>query len=656
MAIPYDALVVITPKDFLRLSRHYLRLVKNLDANRIIFVGSGLISEYLVDSQYGEKVSFLDENDIIPFDQVHAYMKQHLKDILNGEDLPRGVTGWYYQQFLKMQYARMCSDNYYMVWDGDTIPCRKIEMFEDEDGLPYLDLKKEYHKEYFETLQILFSGMSKTTEQSYISEHMMFRTDIMKQMLRELEQNESLEGDTFWKKIIKAIPPYKIQETAFSEFETYGTYCSERFPDAYHLRRWHSFRLGAEFFDPQTIEEKDFEWLGRDFYAISFEKNQSVREDHKGLFSNSYYQSKLTAKQMLMIAQEEFGEGYIEEWDEKDPVLERLKEKEDPVNWNIEVESPLKYLTTKTWKDYELLGDRLSDKNANQAYLCFENALFLCPDEEQKKRLTDNIDKFNHIHEISVRKTAIVILSYNCKYMMKKCVESIYTNCNPQTYQMVILDNASSDGIAEWLKKLPAENLTLLLSDENMGFPAGCNAAVSYAPKDYDLFFLNNDTRMPPNALFWLRMALYDSESVGATGAIQNYYDPQGKTDQRINTPEEFVKYGAEKNVFLDDPIEEVPVLNGFAMLIKRNVYDKTQGFDENFTPGYFEDDDLSLQICKAGYRLFLCNNSFIYHAGSQSFTKRSYTELNDLQKRNLDYLENKWNCKRADYMKKISG
>ena len=80
----------------------------------------------------------------------------------------------------------------------------------------------------------------------------------------------------------------------------------------YKLREWHSFRLAGEFFDPEAISDDDYEWLAHDFDAISFEKGMTVREDHKNLFDNKEYQSKLTAGQMLKIAQEEFKDGYIE--------------------------------------------------------------------------------------------------------------------------------------------------------------------------------------------------------------------------------------------------------------------------------------------------------------------------------------------------------
>ena len=88
-----------------------------------------------------------------------------------------------------------------------------------------------------------------------------------------------------------------------------------RHPAAYRLRSWHSFRYGGVFFDLHTISDTDYEWLGRDFFAISFEKGDSVREDQGNLFDNKEYQKKLSAQQMLEIAQEEFKEGsYIEVW------------------------------------------------------------------------------------------------------------------------------------------------------------------------------------------------------------------------------------------------------------------------------------------------------------------------------------------------------
>lgn len=318
--ICFDTLVVITPKDVTRLLKLYPRLVDCISYGRICFIGAKEVGDIVCnDENIGSRVSFVEENSLIPFSEVHECISKKMEGILAGRQLPRGITGWYYQQFLKMQYAKDCKDEYYMVWDGDTIPCKKISMFQEESGKPYLDMKHEYHAEYFETLGKILPGFRKVIERSFISEHMLIKVEIMRSLIAEIENNSSIEGNTFWEKIINVIPAEKIQDSSFSEFETYGTYTAIRFQDVYKLREWHSFRQGGTFFDINTISERDFNWLSKDFDAISFEKGHTVREDNANLFDNPYYQEKLTPKQMLQAAQMEYKDGYKEVWaDDKD--------------------------------------------------------------------------------------------------------------------------------------------------------------------------------------------------------------------------------------------------------------------------------------------------------------------------------------------------
>ncbi len=646
----YNMLIMITPQDYLRLSDQYNRLLDQMPVGKLFFVGSAEVGRLISESDLRERAGWIPEDEILPFDSVHAVMTKHLECFLDGKELPRGMTGWYYQQFLKMQYARICKDEYYLVWDGDTIPCRTIMMFDPATGKPYLDMKKEFHKEYFDTIQKLFPGMEKTGNLSFIAEHMLISSEIMRQMLDEIEANDKLVGEAFWEKILLSIEPEHLKDTAFSEFETYGTYCHYKHPEAYVSRRWHSFRLGAQFFDPHRMKDRDYVWLGRDFYAISFEKNQSVREDHRNLFDNPEYQKKLTAKQMLLIAQETFSEGYTESWDDEDEETRKVMDAVHRSPEELTVESPLKYLKTDTYLEYEALGDRLRGHNADQAYLCYENAAFLAPDEIESRRLEQKTEMLGQSETIHVKKTAFVILSYNNTYLMQRCLESIYTNCNPKAYSLIVLDNASDDGVAEWLKRQPDNGMILLLSDENMGFAAGCNAATAYAAEEQDIFLLNNDTRMPACALFWLRMALYDSDRNGAVGALQNYSDNGQRLELSFSLPEQYMEYGSRHNVYRDDWLRERCRLSGFAMLIRRRVWDQLHGFDEQFSPGYFEDDDLSFRIRDLGYRLLLCQNSFIYHAGSQSFMKRS--DLDKLFAANRQKFIDKWGFDSHTYEK----
>ena len=106
----YDAIVVVTPKDFKRVESNNKRIVEYLPVRKVLFVGSKELGELVEQSSFGDKAGFVDENDIIPFDDVYNCLKDVMADILLGRELPRGLVGWYYQQFLKLQYARMCKD------------------------------------------------------------------------------------------------------------------------------------------------------------------------------------------------------------------------------------------------------------------------------------------------------------------------------------------------------------------------------------------------------------------------------------------------------------------------------------------------------------------------------------------------------------------
>ncbi len=319
----FKTLVVITPADCQRLIKLYPRLVDGIAYGKICFVGTPEVGRIIgEEAALSGKVSFVDENSIIPFDEVHEIIRKKMSGILAGRELPRGITGWYYQQFLKMQYANICRDKYYMAWDGDTIPCKELVMFDNETGKPFFDLKHEFHPEYFETLEVILPGYKKLIKKSFISEHMLFRTDIMRRLIRKIESSDNIPGRRFWEKIINSIPEDKIQSSAFSEFETYGTYVVANYPDAYLFRDWHSFRLGGEFFSVDTISKRDFAWLSKDFYSISFEKGHSVRPDNANLFDNPRFQDKLTPRQMLEEAQKEYHEGYKEVWnDDSDEII-----------------------------------------------------------------------------------------------------------------------------------------------------------------------------------------------------------------------------------------------------------------------------------------------------------------------------------------------
>ncbi len=322
-SVKYDAYIVTTASDMERVKVLQDRMIKYLPAAKVFFVGSAEVGELVeeekksgfISREFWDRVGFINENDILSFDDTAELMEENMKEILRGESVPRKAVGWYYQQFVKYLIADRCSDEYYLVWDGDTVPCGEFSMFS-ESGIPYLDAKHEFNPRYFEELKRLIPGMQKIVEQSFISEHMLFKTELVKNLMYEIESNEKIKGEKFWEKILNSLTAMELNETSFSEYESYGTYVAYTDIFAYRMRDWHSFRYGAMFFDINKISEEDMAWLGRDFFAISFEKNQSPREDTAGIFDNPKYQKKMSAKQVLLVVQEEFNEDALfERWD-----------------------------------------------------------------------------------------------------------------------------------------------------------------------------------------------------------------------------------------------------------------------------------------------------------------------------------------------------
>ncbi|MFP3153798.1 glycosyltransferase [Lachnospiraceae bacterium ZAX-1] len=296
---------------------------------------------------------------------------------------------------------------------------------------------------------------------------------------------------------------------------------------------------------------------------------------------------------------------------------------------------------------YIKLGQKYEKKNPNQAYLCYENALHYSRDREETADAVHVIDRLKAKYTVNVSKTAIILLSYNYQQITKDCIQSIRQNNHPSTYELIVVDNASSDGIQEWL--IQQENIKLILNDDNRGFPIGCNQGIELADQTFDIFLLNNDTVVPCDALFWLRMGLYERDNIGATGSVSNAVANDQQVAENFDTLSQWIDYADKNNVPMQYPYEKKAWLIGFAMLIKRAALDKVGILDARFSPGHYEDNDLCIRILQQGYQLLLCKNSFIYHYGSKSFGENEKEQLK-LVSKNEKKLSEKYGFNYAHY------
>lgn len=216
-------------------------------------------------------ISFIDENDLIDgmtFSKVRSIISKIY---------PKAIrrTGWYFQQFLKLAYAYKCKSEYYLTWDSDTIPLKKIDFF-DESGEPYLDYVPAPFgdNDYFALLKKFPDHFShKEDKRSFITEHMLFNAEIVKEMIDEINQSSNLIGETFYERILRAIDKKCLNLSGFSEFETYAAFVQNT-ANLYHLRRWKNLRNG-KFYLGSAPSAKQLQWVGKDFDVASIEDYDS---------------------------------------------------------------------------------------------------------------------------------------------------------------------------------------------------------------------------------------------------------------------------------------------------------------------------------------------------------------------------------------------
>ena len=161
------------------------------------------------------------------------------------------------------------------------------------DGKPIFDVKTEYHKPYFITLKKIFPELGKKYKYSFISEHMIINTNLMKNMIKRIAFNKNLIGNTWYEKIINYIDINDLPKSGFSEFETYGTFVKEYYKQIYDIRNWKSLRLRKEIeklhLNSSFLTENDIKNISKNYNAISFESKTLYP---KLILSNNFFSKK----------------------------------------------------------------------------------------------------------------------------------------------------------------------------------------------------------------------------------------------------------------------------------------------------------------------------------------------------------------------------
>ena len=250
------------------------------------------------------------------------------------------------------------------------------------------------------------------------------------------------------------------------------------------------------------------------------------------------------------------------------------------------------------------------------------------------------IDKAGKHFELSLKSplVSIIILNYNGLEDIQICLDSIKRN-TPENHEIIIVDNASTDGSLDYLRSLP--DIILIENPTNVGCPPARAQAMSLAKGDY-VILLDNDTIVTKG---WITKFISHAQAdplIGMMGPRSNYVSgPQivaEATYRTINELEDFAGHFAEKH---RGELTPTVRLVGFCMFIRREVIDRIGSIDASFGRFGFEDDDFTWRAHIAGFKAVIANDVFIHHTGGPQ--GRGSTQYNQLLVEAWDIFKKKW-------------
>lgn len=217
---------------------------------------------------------------------------------------------------------------------------------------------------------------------------------------------------------------------------------------------------------------------------------------------------------------------------------------------------------------------------------------------------------------------SIIIVNYNAGQKLLDCLSSI-SSTSPAPYEVLVVDNASTDGVAELVER-DFPHFKVIRAVTNLGFGGGCNLGANSATGRY-LVFLNPDTTVDPGWLRSLLEPLSGENDIGlSTSRILLARQPDRinacGNSVHITGTALCVGLGRQRDEF--GAPGEVAAVSGAAFAIRRNLFESLNGFDETMFL-YVEDTDLSLRSRLAGWRCWYVPESVVWHDYSLKITSR---------------------------------
>lgn len=215
---------------------------------------------------------------------------------------------------------------------------------------------------------------------------------------------------------------------------------------------------------------------------------------------------------------------------------------------------------------------------------------------------------------------SIIIPVFNCLELTRACLASLEETIGRRDdFEVIISDDASTDGTPEWLKSLPAPRYRFVRHESNRGYAAANNTAVKIA-QGKSIVLLNNDTVLLPGWLDALYRVLEKAPRAGVVGNVQREAETGLIDHVGVLLTLDGYPMHAGKDTVSPPPHEYSPwpAVTAACCIMRRDLFERLGGFDEAFRNSY-EDIDFCLKARAAGFQNYVANRSVIYHHVSSS-------------------------------------